>query len=269
MTVARVVLLGASNLTRGLSTVIESAEHALGGPLEVFAALGHGRSFGLRTNVFFRELPGILGCGLWPALQQRPELPTLALITDVGNDLLYHVPVETILAWVDAALTRLKAFSASTVLALPPICNLPRMSAARFYVMRTLLYRRCRLSFAETVRRAEQLERGLRNLGQSHQAPVVEMQREWYGIDPVHIRLRQWHAAWPAMLAPWLKESLGQASSGQASSGQASACRPAGSLLRWLQLRSSLPAEVAFFGMERRSHQPCVTLGGGSTVWLY
>ena len=42
----RVVLVGASNLTKGIGTVLPLAEQIWGSPLEVYAALGHGRSYG-------------------------------------------------------------------------------------------------------------------------------------------------------------------------------------------------------------------------------
>jgi hypothetical protein len=96
----RIVLLGASNLTRGISTVVESAQQIWGGPLDVCCALGHGRSYGWTSNFLGRSLPGIVGCGLWPALESRPKLPTAALITDIGNDLMYGAPVQQVLLWV-------------------------------------------------------------------------------------------------------------------------------------------------------------------------
>ena len=54
----------------------------------------------------WRELPGIVECGLWDALAQRPPAPTVALLTDIGNDLLYDVPVPQIVSWVETCLDR-------------------------------------------------------------------------------------------------------------------------------------------------------------------
>src|SRR5712671_2746547 len=112
----RVVLLGASNLTRGISTVIETAWSLLGSPLEVLAALGHGRSYGLSSRILGRELPGIRQSGLWEALAAAPRAETAALVTDVGNDLLFGATVASILEWVSESLGRLAAVEARTVL---------------------------------------------------------------------------------------------------------------------------------------------------------
>ena len=85
----RVVLLGASNLVAGLPRVVEAARSVWGGPLDILAAAGHGRSYGRSSRVLWRTLPGILSCGLWEDLARRPPASTAALLTDVGNDILY------------------------------------------------------------------------------------------------------------------------------------------------------------------------------------
>src|SRR5260370_20504699 len=59
----RVVLLGASNVTRGLSTAVGTALRLAGGPLELLAAVGHRRSYRTRRPPLFRGLPALLECG--------------------------------------------------------------------------------------------------------------------------------------------------------------------------------------------------------------
>ena len=82
----RVVALGASNLTRGFPILVSAARASAGPDVEVFAALGLGRSYGMESRVLARTLPGILDSGLWAALAGLPPLPTRAVVTDVGND---------------------------------------------------------------------------------------------------------------------------------------------------------------------------------------
>jgi hypothetical protein len=60
----RWVLLGASNLTLGLGTVLSTIRNPSPAPLDILAAPGHGRSYGATSRVLCRELPGILQCGL-------------------------------------------------------------------------------------------------------------------------------------------------------------------------------------------------------------
>jgi hypothetical protein len=86
--IVRVVALGASNLTRGFQTVVSTARGAWGPEVEVFGALGHGRSYGARSRFTVRSLPGILESELWNDLSALPPVATRGLVTDVGNDIL-------------------------------------------------------------------------------------------------------------------------------------------------------------------------------------
>src|SRR5215470_11156849 len=87
--IARVVALGASNLTRGLQTVVATSRSTWGPRVELLGAMGHGRSYGMASSLFIRTLPGILQSGLWRQLDALPPVPTHALITDVGNNIAY------------------------------------------------------------------------------------------------------------------------------------------------------------------------------------
>src|SRR3990172_1633729 len=95
----RVVLLGASNLVRSISTVVETARQIWREPVEIMAAIGHGRSYGQESRLLGRKISGIFPSALWKDLQSRPSLATTALLTDVGNDLGYGGPVATLVAW--------------------------------------------------------------------------------------------------------------------------------------------------------------------------
>jgi len=132
------VALGASNLTRGFATVVNTARAALGEALDVVAALGHGRSYGIRSAFLFRSLPGIMESGLWPRLAPHSPSRGRALITDVGNDILYHVPVDTLLGWVRDCATRLSELGFDVVLTDLPIDGLRRLSPLRFALFRSV-----------------------------------------------------------------------------------------------------------------------------------
>ena len=102
----RVVLLGASNLTMGLGRVYRTLRTLWPEPLDLLVATGHGRSYGFTSYVFSRTLPGIAACGLWHDLAQRVPLPTVALVTDIGNDIVYGSDVSAIAGWVEQCLAR-------------------------------------------------------------------------------------------------------------------------------------------------------------------
>ena len=191
----RVVLLGASNLTKGISTVLETASRLWGRPLAVFGALGHGRSYGRTSSILGRQLPGILECGLWDDLARWPTVPTAALVTDIGNDLLYEAAVADIAAWVRACLDRLAAIDARTVVTLLPVENIAGLSHARFKFMRTIFFPHSRITLAEVSRRAFELNDWVRRMAAERGFATVPHRPVWYGFDPIHIRLRHRSAA--------------------------------------------------------------------------
>jgi hypothetical protein len=251
----RVILLGASNLVRGLSTLLNTAAAIWGSPLDVLAAFGHGRSYGLRTTMLCRELPGIAECGLWAALARRPPAPTAALITDIGNDLLLDVPPRQIAAWVEECVERVRAVDARVVLTALPLCSVATLSSWRFVLLRTILFPGCRLRLDTVLGRARDLDDRLRELARRHGLRLVEQQPEWYGFDPIHIRRRHLVSAWRTILSPW--------------SAAPAAMVNGSSLRRWLYLRLLAPERRWLLGREYRTAQPAGALADGTTLAFY
>lgn len=251
----RLVLLGASNLTGAIATVLDTARGLYGGPFDILAALGNGRSYGHYHTWMGRKLPGILRCGLWDALERCPPAPALALLTDIGNDLLYEVPPDEVAGWVEECAARLQRAGARVLLTALPLCNVRTFSPARFTVMRRLCFPRCGLDFAGLVGRAQDLDARLRDLARRRGLIVVEHRPEWYGMDPFHICKHSWPGAWHTIL-----------------SGSAEAAPPAGtraSLRRRLYLRLLVPDRRWLFGWEQRRVQPAGRLPDGTMVSLY
>ena len=110
----RVVVLGASNVARNSALIVETIRRSAPEPAEILIAAGHGRSYGLSTCVVGRRLSSIGACNLWRAWAARSSLPTSAVVTDVGNDVMYGVPVDVILAWVARCLERFADAGAAT-----------------------------------------------------------------------------------------------------------------------------------------------------------
>jgi hypothetical protein len=250
--VARVVALGASNLTRGFKTVVSTARNAWGRDVEVLAALGHGRSYGAASSLLFRRLPGILQSGLWQQLGSLPPVPTRALVTDVGNDILYGFSAECTLAWVEDAVRRLQQATRDIVVTDLPITSIRRLSEARFLIFRSVLVPSCRLSLAQVVDRAEQVNAGLATLSAVREARLFHLDPAWYGLDPIHIRPSLWQSAWTQILgAPSV------------------AHRGESPLLEGLRLYFMRPERRWLFGAEQYTQQRGAPLAGGGRVWLY
>lgn len=257
----RVVLLGASNLTRGFATVLGVLKHRRSEPLDVLAALGNGRSYGIYARLLGRGLTGILDCGLWPALDRRSPLPLTALITDIGNDVMYGVPVPQILAWVEECLVRLQRHDANIVVTGLPTTNLPRLGARSFLVLRTVLFPGNRDTLADVTRRSEAVDAGVRELAARYGTTFVEPPTHWYGFDPIHVRRHHWPTAWQTILAalhPSAETALTTADN-----------LPRVSFWNALSTQFWIPEERFLLGLAQRRAQPCKTLADGTRISIY
>jgi hypothetical protein len=253
----RVVLLGASNLTLGGSTVVETVRNTYRQPVDIFIADGLGRSYGTESRVLGRSLPAILHCGLWETLVQKPQTPTAALVTDIGNDILYGAEVPQILEWVRTVVGRLQQSGAKVCLTLLPLIEPADLSVARFRFFRTLFFPGCRLQRDEVLQRAGALHESLRQLGVSSGIQVIEQRRDWFGLDPIHIHRRHRPHAWREILSGWSDET-------------AQTAPLARHLLpRWMYLQTRRPHRRRIFGFEQRARQPVVKLRDGTTVSFF
>ncbi len=249
---ARVVALGASNLTRGFQTVVSTARSVWGRDVEVLAAFGHGRSYGAPSKFLFRTLPGILKSGLWSELERRTPMTTRALVTDVGNDLLYGFSVERILGWVEEVLIRLGRVTQDIVLTDLPLTSVRQLSNVKFFAFRSMLVPSCRLTLSQAIDRAERVNEGLEKLSNVYCRKLFRLDPTWYGFDPIHIRPSQWRRAWEQILGV---ESLSRSN--------------AGSVAESLKLYVMRPERRWVFGMEQVTPQLGVALRSGGHVWLY
>ncbi len=145
------VLLGASNLTRGLATAIDAAQLICGGPSRILVAAGHGRSFAVYSRVLFRGLPGISQCGLWDERARGPKLPTFALLTDLGNDIAYGVSAEEIIGYVRWCVERLAEHQARIIITTLPVQRLERLSPRGYRIFRAVFFPGRRLSLEQAL----------------------------------------------------------------------------------------------------------------------
>ena len=151
------------------------------------AAVGHGRSYGQTSRVLGRALPGIVQCRLWDELQQRPPLPTAALVTDIGNDIVYGQEVERIVQWLETCLDRLQQVAQRLVVTRLPLETIAKIPAWKFRLLIALLYPTARIRHAEALAKAEQLDRHIVQFAGRFGAYVVHPDSQWYGWDPIHV----------------------------------------------------------------------------------
>jgi len=187
----RLILLGASNLTLSLRLVIHLMQQRFGAPSEILAAVGHGRAYGIFSEAVWRGLPGVADCGLWRQLRETESRPAYALLTDIGNDILYGLLPEQVLHSVEACVEGLQQQSVQIVVTGLPMTSIECLSERRFLLFRNLFYPTCRLLRNETVSRVWAVHDGLAAMAARRKFILHEQKPEWFGLDGIHVNYWQ------------------------------------------------------------------------------
>ena len=198
-----VVVLGASNVSRGLARLSAIVRARAPAPVSLFVAAGHGRGYGVNTRVAWRRLPSILGCGLWRALdRERIERP-MVVVTDVGNELLYGLGVSAVAGAVGEATHRLATRGGRLVITGLPLAAVAGVGAVRYRLLRMLYVPRCLLGLDELKEATCWLDEELQALAVETGATFIEQPADWYGLDALHVRRPHLDALWQRVCDAW------------------------------------------------------------------
>ncbi len=255
----RAVVLGASNVVLDLATVVAAARQALAGPLDFLAAVGHGRGYVRPCRVLGRTLPAIVDCGLWAAWEARPPLPTYALLTDIGNDLLYGAGVEPIADGVAACLERLAGRCRQVVMTELPLASLDRLTPRRFRLLRTLFFSFSRLTWESVRERSVALNRRVVALAGEFGAVVRQPRADWYGWDPIHVRRAVRPRVWQEYVSAWCPQAV----------SAAGLSAPHGTWREWWYLSTRAAERRRTWGAVRWRAQPSGWLRDGTQISLF
>lgn len=256
MTRPTFAVLGASNVVRGFPSLVNTARRLWGEPLDLFIAKGHGRSYGIPSRIFGQGLPGIRESGFFQALAAAPRRSLHALVTDIGNDLPYGVPVEQISAWVAECFDRLSETGARIAVLPLPLENLRALPSWKYKVLLRALYPSCRTAQRDMLDRAEALNASICSAAGQRNLQILEHDPRWYGFDPIHIRRGHIRPAWNELLRKIVENAHADTSA------------KAGTIpKRWL--RRLRPHRYQSFRREFRLSQPQGRWHDGTCVHLY
>ena len=250
----RVVVLGASNVSRGLARLAAVLRRRAPEPTDLFVAAGHGRGYGVSTRVGPRRLPAILASGLWRALdRERVERP-LALVTDVGNELLYGLGVTAVAGMVQESVRRLVDRGARLVITGLPLAAIDGVGAVRYRLMRTVYVPGCPLALGELQEAARWLDDELQAIAADTGAAFLEQPADWYGFDALHVKRSRLDDLWAR---------VGDALGLPGASGGARA-----TFRDWAALGSRAAEVRSLAGRTRLTRQPVIDRDA-FRVWMY
>ena len=193
-----VMLLGASNLSRGcfaLSRYMKACLHPR--PVEVLIASGPGRGYCVPGGLLNASYPPIFSSDIFEAAQNKLEsgYRVVALVTDMGNDLMYGVPAESLIATIQQIFDRLQSMQAEVFYTTLPAAFEKRVHPIWFYILRTLLLPFSRVSYEKAKAGIIEVNQFLKNSTAEHRHWIPDMD-SYLGYDEIHYGWLRAHNAW-------------------------------------------------------------------------
>lgn len=250
----RFVVLGASNVSRGLARLVATVRARTAGPADLFVAAGHGRGYAVTSRVGPRRLPSILASGLWRALDRERVAVPGAVVMDVGNELLYGLGVAAVAAAVRTAVGRLADRGGRIVILGLPLASIGRVGPFRYRLMRTVYVPGCPLALGAIREGAMWLDEELRAIAADSGATFIGQPGTWYGFDALHVVRPRFDDLWQQVGDAWALPPATR--------------RPRATFAEWAAVGTRAAEVRSIARWMRRTPQPAVDRHG-LRVWMY
>lgn len=188
------VLLGASNLSRAYYGLIKHLERCLHPrPVRFLNALGPGRAYCAEGGLLNIVYPPIGTCGILTEARKSSAGRVVALVTDIGSDIMYDVPAEKITADLTGVFEKLHEMDAAILATSVPRYLEEELDDFYFRCLRAVFYPRSRVERRQVASAVREINRFLQT---SSQVTLISGLEDCYGIDRIHFSPIKMHLAW-------------------------------------------------------------------------
>ena len=190
--------MGASNLARGYSALVNCLIHCLRPhPVEVLHAMGPGRGYCAKGGVFNVVYPPIGVSGILNAAGERAQnaRQVTALITDIGNDIMYNVPTVEIISCLRSLMQELDAMEAEVFVNPIPLVIEEDVSEFQFRILRAVFFPHSPVDYLGAADAVREINGFLQDAagGCIHLLPSA---KQFCGADKIHYSMLHSHEAW-------------------------------------------------------------------------
>lgn len=192
------ILLGASNLSRGcfaFSRHMKACLHPR--PVEVLMATGPGRGYYASGGLLNINYPPIYSSDIFEAAHNKSNsgYQVVALVTDIGNDIMYHVSPERLIETIQQIFARLRSMNSEIFYTTLPVAFEKKIHPAWYYFLRSLLLPFSRVSYDDATAGIIKVNQFLKEYDSEHGHLIPEMDR-YLGFDEIHYGWLRAHRAW-------------------------------------------------------------------------
>ena len=192
------IFLGASNLSRGcfaLSRHMKECLHPR--PVQVLIASGPGRAYYASGGLLNVVYPPIQSSEIFEAAQNQSAsgCRVVALVTDIGNDIMYGVSIEKVINTLQQVFDRLQSMKAEIFYTTLPVIFEKGDYPVWFCILRSLLFPRSTVAYDEATAGVTKVNQFLRKYDSEHSHLIPDMDR-YLGYDGIHYGWLRAHHAW-------------------------------------------------------------------------
>ncbi len=210
------ILLGASNLSRAYHGFVKYLERCLHPrPVRFLNALGPGRGYCAPGGVLNIVYPPIGACGILDKACMAREEPILALVTDIGNDIMYDIPARQIIDRLDKLFAKLKARNAVVLATLIPRYLEKEMDDFHFRCLRAAFFPNSQVEMLSATAAVREINSFLQSEAAGRITLISDLE-DFYWFDKIHFSPIKMHKAWTriakAMLTAMEVETSGEIS---------------------------------------------------------
>jgi len=192
------ILLGASNLSRGCFAFAKHLRACLyPHSVEVLIASGPGRGYCVSGGLLNVNYPPIYSSDIFEVARKKSEsgFQVVALVTDIGNDIMYDVIPERLIATIQQIFTKLESINAEIFYTTLPVAFERKVHPVWFYVLRSVLLPFSRVSYDKATAGIIAVNQFLKESASDKRHLIPDMDR-YLGFDEIHYGWFCAHQAW-------------------------------------------------------------------------
>jgi hypothetical protein len=190
------LLLGASNLARANKGFVNYLERCLHPrPIHFLNALGPGRGYCVPGGILNIVYPPIGDCGILDAARIAKSSHVIALVTDIGNDIMYDIPAGQIIDKLDKLFGDLRRLDADILATIIPQFLENEMDAYQFRCLRTVFFPKSRVEMPAATAAVREINRFLRSEADDRITLITGLE-DFYWFDKIHFSPLKMHKAW-------------------------------------------------------------------------
>jgi hypothetical protein len=160
-------------------------------------ASGPGRAYCASGGLLNVSYPPIYASDIFEAAQNKSEsgYQVVALVTDIGNDIMYGVSPEKVIDTLQQVFARLESMNAEIFFTTLPAVFEKGVHPVWFYILRSVLLPFSRVSYDEATAGIIEVNQFLRKYDSEHSHLIPDMDR-YLGYDDIHYGWLRAHNAW-------------------------------------------------------------------------